>query len=203
MLWLRERDVDIRCIRLRPYRVPGGQLLLDVQPIIPLPETEDFLVRLEERSAAERQRGLGERKELAGRFLTALVRRAHELGYTGHERCTPSPKLAHWSRSFARSGLALQFVTSRTESRVELLLQGEKARERLASLQGRREEIERRFGGPLLWGGREGVLQCRVWCAIPGGYRSPEAEWPDIQSQMIDAMQRLEAALRPEIDRLP
>lgn len=136
VLWLRERDVDIRCIRLRPYRVPGGQLLVDVQPIIPLPETEDLLVRLEERSAAERQWERGEREKLAEPFLTALVKRAPELGDTGHEGGTPHPRLAHWSRSFAKSGLALNFVTSRTEPRVELLLQGEKARERLAWLQG-------------------------------------------------------------------
>ena len=35
-----------------------------------------------------------------------------------------------------------------------------------------------------------------------GGYRSPESQWPEIQSQMVDTMSRLEAALRPHLASL-
>lgn len=204
VLWLRERDVDIRCIRLRPYRVPGGQLLVDVQPIIPLPETEDFLVRLEEWSAAERRREKSEREELTGRFLAALVKMARErTDLQDFLNARPQPQLGHWGRSFGKTGVALKFAVTKSGSRVEALFSGEKARERLAWLQGRREEIEGRFGGPLLWGGKEGAQQCRVWFAVSGGYQSPEAEWPEIQSRMLDAIGRLQGALGPLVDQLP
>ncbi|MCS6920756.1 MAG: hypothetical protein NZM07_02360 [Elioraea sp.] len=89
MLWLRERDVDIRRIRLRPYRAPGGQRVVDVQPIIPLPKTEDVQVRLEERPETARQSERGERENLAQLFLTALVKRANELGSPGRQNRTP------------------------------------------------------------------------------------------------------------------
>ena len=48
VMWLSERDLDIRCIRIRPYRL-GDRLLLDVQQIIPLPEAADYQVRIREK----------------------------------------------------------------------------------------------------------------------------------------------------------
>jgi len=53
VLWLNERDLDIRCVRLKPYR-SGGQILLDVQQIIPLPDAGDYQVKL--RAQAEQRR---------------------------------------------------------------------------------------------------------------------------------------------------
>lgn len=56
VLWLRERDVDIRCVRMRPYRLAGGsdRILIDMQEVIPLPEARDHQERVAEK--AQRQR---------------------------------------------------------------------------------------------------------------------------------------------------
>ena len=44
---------------------------------------------------------------------------------------------------------------------------------------------------------------CRISEQIDlGGYRDERSEWPEIQDAMIDAMIRLEKALRPHIDAL-
>ena len=48
VLWLRDRGVDIRCVRLLPYRV-DGTLVLDATPVIPLPEADDYLVRVRDK----------------------------------------------------------------------------------------------------------------------------------------------------------
>ncbi|MBR9801580.1 hypothetical protein GYB59_07725 [bacterium] len=53
VIWLNERGLDIRCIRIKPYR-DGARILADVQPIIPLPEAEDYRVRLKEKQQKER-----------------------------------------------------------------------------------------------------------------------------------------------------
>ena len=41
VMWLNQRDLDIRCIRLQPYS-DGDKMFLDVQQVIPLPEAEEF-----------------------------------------------------------------------------------------------------------------------------------------------------------------
>lgn len=54
VLWLLERGIDIRCVRLRPYRQDDGPLILEVQTIIPLPEAADYQVRVREKKQEER-----------------------------------------------------------------------------------------------------------------------------------------------------
>ena len=59
VMWLSERDLDIRCIRTQPYQL-DDRLLLDVQQIIPLPEAADYQVRIREKVIAKRHRIRGE-----------------------------------------------------------------------------------------------------------------------------------------------
>jgi len=37
VLWLNEHEIDIRCVRLRPYAL-NGRVILDMQQVIPVPE---------------------------------------------------------------------------------------------------------------------------------------------------------------------
>jgi hypothetical protein len=54
VLWLNNRDIDIRCVRLKPYLL-GDQILMDVQQIIPLPEVAEYQVQVREKVQKERQ----------------------------------------------------------------------------------------------------------------------------------------------------
>ena len=54
VLWLTDLyGLDIRCVRLTPYRV-GDQLLLDVQQVIPLPEASELTIQLQRKATQER-----------------------------------------------------------------------------------------------------------------------------------------------------
>jgi hypothetical protein len=54
VLWLTDLyGLDIRCVRLTPYRV-GEQLLLDVQQVIPLPEASELTIQLQRKATQER-----------------------------------------------------------------------------------------------------------------------------------------------------
>lgn len=54
VIWLIEREIDIRCVRIRPQK-DGTNLFFDIQQIIPLPETADYQVKLREKAAEQRQ----------------------------------------------------------------------------------------------------------------------------------------------------
>jgi len=60
IMWLTTKyELDIRCVRLRPYSLEG-RLLVDVQQIIPLPEVADYQVQVKEKARKERSaRGSG------------------------------------------------------------------------------------------------------------------------------------------------
>ncbi|MGH9426454.1 MAG: hypothetical protein ACRD2L_09150, partial [Terriglobia bacterium] len=54
VLWLNERELDIRCVRLRPYTI-GNRILLDIQQVLPLPEAEEYQVQIRKKAAEERR----------------------------------------------------------------------------------------------------------------------------------------------------
>lgn len=58
MLWLNDKGVDIRCVRMKPYR-HEGQVLIDAQQIIPLVEALEYMVRLREKRQEERAQRKG------------------------------------------------------------------------------------------------------------------------------------------------
>lgn len=80
VLWLIERGIDIRCVRLQPYGLEG-RVLVDVQQIIPLPEIAEYQVRVTEKKRKEREARTDTRDwtsydvTLGGRQLTGLRKR--------------------------------------------------------------------------------------------------------------------------------
>lgn len=64
VMWLNERALDIRCVRLRPHR-DGDRALIDVQQVIPLPEAAEYQIRVREKHVKERTS-----KQASGRDYT-------------------------------------------------------------------------------------------------------------------------------------
>lgn len=80
VLWLIERGIDIRCVRLQPYGL-DSRVLVDVQQIIPLPEVAEYQVRVAEKKRREREARTDTRDwtsydvTLGGHHLTGLRKR--------------------------------------------------------------------------------------------------------------------------------
>lgn len=53
VLWLNDQGLDIRCVRMAPCD-NDGQILLDVQTVIPIPEAEGYQVGIREKKQRER-----------------------------------------------------------------------------------------------------------------------------------------------------
>lgn len=58
VMWLNERELDIRCWQLKPYQL-GEQLLLSVEQVLPLPEARDYQIQVREKARRERESGGG------------------------------------------------------------------------------------------------------------------------------------------------
>ena len=54
VLWLNEKGIDIRCVKMEPF-FDGQRILLDIQQVIPLPETEQFQVQVRQKKQKEQQ----------------------------------------------------------------------------------------------------------------------------------------------------
>jgi hypothetical protein len=191
VLWLNEHDLDIRCIRLTPYQ-DNGRVLIDVQPIIPLPEAVEYQVQRRKKEQRERQ----ERAEYNSQYfsfwksLIALAEGKTEL----HTNLPPSRfeylNVKKWRAT------TLSYVINQHNSRVALYTY---RAEIYGELQSHEQEIVTAFGEELIWTPRETGKQSRIaYDMAVGGYKD-ETEWQTIQSKMIDAMIRLDKALSPFI----
>ena len=202
VLWLRDRDIDIRCVRLRPYQ-DGEACLVDVQQIIPLPEAHEYQVQLREKEQVGRKKR-AERYDVRLKFWEGLVALARSRR-TRHANIKPGSY--HWlGASSGIRGLGFNYVIVQEYGIAELYIDRGEAEENkriFDQLHGRKEEIEKKFDGTLSWERLDTKRACRIKHMIEsGGYRSPEQQWPAIQAEMVETMTRLETALKPALDSL-
>lgn len=54
VMWLNEKNIDIRCVRFTPYKYQD-LIFLDVQQIIPLPEAESYRIKIQQQSEERRK----------------------------------------------------------------------------------------------------------------------------------------------------
>lgn len=202
VLWLRERDIDIRCVRLRPY-IDGEKKLVDVQQIIPLPEANDYQIQLREKEQQGRK-VRAERLDLRERFWIGLISVARK-NQTRHANIKPGPY--HWlGASSGIRGLGLNYVIVQDYSITELYIDRgnqEENKRIFDHLASHRDEIERVFGTALTWERLDAKRASRIKFVVElGGYRTAEPEWPKIWDEMVARMTLLEKALRPFLDGL-
>ena len=100
VLWLREHEIDIRCVKLQLYRDEHG-VLLDTSQIVPLPEASDYLVKLSEKQEEVRQQrsGVGQRVPGDEAFLESIGRATDNAKPT-------LEKLYRWAKELERNDLA-------------------------------------------------------------------------------------------------
>lgn len=56
VMWLNERDLDVRCIQLRPYKL-DCKVLLDIEQVVPLKSAEEYQIRVRAKEREERRVG--------------------------------------------------------------------------------------------------------------------------------------------------
>ncbi len=146
-----------------------------------------------------------ERHDLREAFWASLLERAKARSrlHSGVSAGTDT-----WlSAGSGRSGIHYTYVLRQHDTEVELRIESPSEAENhdiFKALFQQRGEIEEEFGEPLAWNLVEGRKKCSIKKHLAGGgYRADQADWPGIQDSMIDAMIRLERAVKAHIAVLP
>ncbi len=132
------------------------------------------------------------------RFWGTLLDRARQRTPL-HAHIAPGKRNAIYA-SAGLPGLKFGYALHRDSASVCLYIdRGDRARNKALfdHLAAHKAEIEAAFGAPLEWERMEPHRASRVRKTLPIGDRYDEAQWPRIHDAMIDAMLRLESALRP------
>jgi hypothetical protein len=203
VLWLNKSGLDITCVRLKPYKLEG-QVLMDIQQLIPLPEAEEYETKIR---AQQQENRLAEtsRDAMLRRFWRQLIERSRPKTPLFANRTGSKDQ---WiAVSLGRAGFNLSIVLLRDESRVECYIDlgknsGEKNLAAFKALEQQKQTIETSFGDKLDWQELEESRACRIYTFLSGGWDETEAEWGKLQDKLIDAAIRLEKALKAPIQSL-
>jgi hypothetical protein len=199
VLWLNKRDLDIRCVRLRPHRL-DGQIVIDATQIIPLPEAAEYEVKVRELEQAKRKVER-EKLVLCRAFWAGLLARAKDRTALFAGRSTANGAVL--SVGMGRGGFAMNTVLEQGESRVEMFFRPPGSEERnlaiFNAVHERRPELEAAFGEALIWDDRPGRLGWKIYLSVAGGWRTPEEDWPPLHDRLIDVMIQMDRVLKAPI----
>ncbi len=202
VMWLNERQLDIKCVRVKPYR-DGERVLIDVQQVVPLPEVAEYQIQIRKKEQLSRT-DRAERYDIRYAFWTGLLERAKKKTEL-HANISPGEHSGIGTGVGVR-GLTLSYAIGQHEGRAELYIdrgEAEWNKKAFDHFYTHREEIEKVFGGPLQWERLDDKRASRIrFDVTTGGYRDETTRWPDVQDAMIDAMVQLEKALRPHLKKL-
>lgn len=194
--WLNDSaPADFYLLKIEGIRIAGS-------PPAPL------LTLIVQPSAGGRQAGkikkdLAEEPSIRRRFWTQLLDRAR---HRTRLHAAISPTDGSWvSASAGKPGLAFNYSVTQHAGQVELYIDRGSAEANLAifhQLLSHKDAIEESFGGPLDWQPLEGRQACRIRKRLDGVGYSDQARWSELQEELIDAMIKLEHALRIYINQL-
>lgn len=160
----------------------------------------------EAKEVGKAKKEIAERDQIRRNFWTQLLVLAKQKSRL-HANISPSQH--HWvGASAGKQGLGFNYVIRRNEAQVELYIDRGKDKEDenisiFKQIENEKSYIEESFGESLDWESLEGRRACRIKNLIQaGGYQYNETKWPEVQTLMVDAMIRLEKALKPIISKL-
>jgi len=160
----------------------------------------------ETKDVGQAKKEIAERYGIRKRWWTQVVERSGKVNKL-HSHITPG-EYSWIGTSSGTRGLNLNYTVTQDDCGAELYIDRGKDAEVenkniFDQFISHKTEIEKAFGGPLSWERLDGKRACRIrYTQTGGGYRSPEDGWPKMHDGIIDAMDRLEKALRPYLKQL-
>jgi hypothetical protein len=201
VLWLNEREIDIRCVRMKPY-ASGSDTIMDVQQIIPLLEAEEYTIQLKHKEQLKR---IDHAARLSDRraFWMAVLPAVQQA--TGKWR-NWNPAESHWIGTPSGSrGLTFYLWVRQNDCGCQLNIDGGHEsqswnKDLFDGFVAKRADIEAAFGRPLDWhrldDKRSSIISTTA-CAI--GHRASRDAWSAASASLAETAAGFLSALLPHI----
>jgi len=204
VLWLRDHQIDARCIKVVPYKF-AEEMFIDIQQVIPTPEAADYMIRMAEKDTEEKNAKGAQRwsHQMRIEFWELALEALRGAGLERWQNITPSKD--HWvNSSIGVSGCTLTLIFLRHEVRVEFQLNRSDREEnkwlfdQLAEDKGRYDSA---VGEPLEWRRMDDKKVSMVVCKTPVQGYSKE-NWPEMTAWLVEHYRKMEKAFTEPVRAL-
>lgn len=203
-LWLIGHGISCQCFKVTPY-LAGAELFLNVEQIIPTPESAEFMIGMAAKEAEEKAVG----NEVKKRFRLRLGFWEQLLDVLKGSTCTLfdniNPGKDHWlGAGSGLSGVAYSLIFGKKAVRVEVYLSRANGVENtfvFERLQEQKDEIEKVFGENMDWQPLAGKKACRICFGKDfDGY--DDQNWEAMINWFNEYVPKLEAAFKGPIEQV-
>ena len=140
VLWLLDHDIQIKCFKATPFSL-NEELFLQIEQIIPLPETSEFMIDAKEKQ--KEKKGKSKKVESSNaRLIEIWGKLKNEIksrGLNYLDRVTPR---AHYSIGFYKGQAMYQFCIGKQFVRVNLLFAHDLDKQKFDLMYQFKDEIE-------------------------------------------------------------
>lgn len=197
-LWLIGHGIPCQCFKVTPF-VSGSELFLNVEQIIPTPESTEFMIGMAAKEAEEKATGheVKKRFRLRMAFWEQLLEKLKNSSCNLFDNINPGKD--HWigAGSGTRS-MGYSLIFGKKAVRIELYMSRASADENTFAfdrLHEQKDAIESVFGEQLKWQPLPGKIACRISFEMEvDGY--DQQNWEQIISWFNQYLPRFEAALK-------
>lgn len=160
VLWLLEHDINIKCFKATPYSL-NEDLFLQIEQIIPLPETAEFMIDAKEKQ--KEKKGKSKKVEETNSQLISIWSSLKEelsdrnLSYLNNVKAKPYFNIGFWSGS----GF-FGFCIGRYNLRVELYLSNDPEKNLFNALMDLKHELPEKLRDKVIWEKLENKKASRI-----------------------------------------
>jgi len=148
VLWLLDHDIQVQCFRATPYSM-GEQLFLQIEQIIPAPETKELMVSISEKKKENKKSDIVRESEARlVRFWNQFKQEFSDNGHNHLDRISVRPR---YYIGFGKGKARFNFVIGRGGYRVELYFQSDQDKALFDAMYGHKNEIEKLLNIKLDW----------------------------------------------------
>jgi len=205
VMWLLNHNVRIQCFRAIPYVLEGRPptVLLQFEQIIPLLETEEYIIKIREKVNEEQDRVRKRSDQILMDFWTGLVREVSQRKALSFV-LKSDPVRPQFYYSFAKEGVTFAFCIGEKVPRSELYFNDDPDKKKIDSMKVALEEAKSDLLSKLIFQRLENRKASRIKIDMSVELNqqlnigwNDQSTWPDYYDWYIESMDRLYRELLP------
>lgn len=202
VLWLLKHNIQIQCFRAIPYSM-GEEVFLQVEQIIPLPETKEFMIDIQEKQKEEFEKSkvVEESETHLVKFWSLLKQNLHDHKIDFLDRVGAKP---YYNMGFWKGSGYFGFCIGRSHFRVELYFSNDQDKTIIDAMFKHKDEIEKKFDGEIIWERLDNKKASRIRHEMPTamqnnleGRFNDEKYWDDLIEWYREAMVKFYEVVYP------